>query len=180
MTQTGRDPLTGTARVLVDGNNLLGALRRGGAGATEAGLVARLRAAMPGVAVELVFDGPPQRGVERTLTGGVTVRFARMRSADQVLIDELERVGRTGGPAATGAILVVTDDRALRDALRARGGRSAGTAWLIRRLDRHRGAPAPRRMDVAAEDDDDREPWRPGRGATTKRGNPRHAPRQRR
>ena len=40
------------------------------------------------------------------------------------------------GALGTAAILVVTDDRDLRLGLRHKGARTAGTAWLLGRLDR--------------------------------------------
>jgi hypothetical protein len=64
---------------------------------------------------------------------------------------------------------VVTDDRELRNALHAKGARTAGTAWLIGRLDRPRlSAPSigNRRPPPSIErepDDDDRPAWKPGR-----------------
>ena len=49
------------------------------------------------------------------------------------LVDET-RV--SDGPLGTAAILVVTDDRDLRHGLQNRGARTAGTAWLLGRLER--------------------------------------------
>jgi hypothetical protein len=91
-------------------------------------------------------------------------------------------------------MLIVTDDRDLRHESRMRGARTAGSAWLLGRLDAGRLAapsignprPAKRSHHAASQhadaDDDrdaagaDRPGWKPGRGATTKRGNPRRAP----
>jgi hypothetical protein len=92
-------------------------------------------------------------------------------------------------------LLVVTDDRDLRHGARLRGARTAGSAWLLGRLDArrlsspsvgnpraargHAGPGHPPRGHPAADGDPaemDRPGWKPGRGATTKRGNPRRAP----
>jgi hypothetical protein len=64
----------------------------------------------------------------------------------------------------------------------ARGVRTAGTRWLIGRLDRGRlaapstGNPRGPVVPRGDESDDDRPGWRPGRGATAKRGNPKRRP----
>ncbi|HET8785985.1 MAG TPA: NYN domain-containing protein, partial [Candidatus Limnocylindrales bacterium] len=142
--------------------------------------IGRLRAAIPAsVAVELVFDGPPEPGLRgERIAAGVTVRHAGRRSADDVIVD---LVGRG---SAAGDVLVVTDDRELGAAVREYGGRTAGTAWLIGRLERpHLASPSvgnrrpPTARSPAApsssSDEPDRDPWKPGRGATVKKGNPR-------
>jgi hypothetical protein len=102
-------------------------------------------------------------------------------------------------PAAGGRprVLVVSDDAELGRRVRRRGAATAPVAWLVGRLARPKlvapaagrrrppvlpagspafpaGPAAPTEPDAAV---DDREPWRPGRGATKKRGNPRRAPR---
>jgi hypothetical protein len=197
------DPLVGTERLLVDGSNLLYALGRGRAGpAPAATLIGRLRGVIPpAVRIELIFDGPPDHGLRGTrIASGLTVRYSGRISADH-LLDRLvaDAIG-TGGTAeaaqaAGWAILVVTDDIELGRAIRRRGGRTAGAAWLVRRLDRPRlsspsaGArraprpPAPSNADGRPgpgggqapdpTDGDDGPRWRPGRGATKKTGNPR-------
>ena len=140
------DPLAGTERLIVDGSNLLHALGRGGHGpAPAATLIGRLRAAVPPVVrIELVFDGPPDRGMRGTrIASGLTVRHSAWSSADRV-IDRLvaDAIGSGGTPEAAytagSAILVVSDDLELGQAIRRRGGRTVGTAWLIRRLERER------------------------------------------
>jgi hypothetical protein len=193
--QTGRaDPLAGTERLLVDGSNLLHALGRGrGEPAPPATLIGRLRAVIPpGVRIEIVLDGPPEPGLRGTrIASGLTVRHSGRFSADS-LIDRLvaDAIG-TGGSteaarAAGDAILVVSDDIELGRAIRRRGGRTAGTAWLARRLERgilsspstgRPRPPAPRPAGSGAGDGpgetDDARRWSPGRGATKKTGNPR-------
>jgi hypothetical protein len=194
-TQDRTDPLAGTERMLIDGSNLLHALGRGKGGpAPAATLVGRLRAVIPAaVRIEIVFDGPPDRGLHGTrIASGLTVRHSGRYSADS-LIDRLvaDAIG-TGGTAdaahaAGAAILVVTDDIELGRAIRRRGGRTAGAAWLTRRLARPvlsapsigaRRSPGAPPATGQGSDDDDRPRWRPGRGATRKTGNPRRGRRR--
>ncbi len=178
-----RDPLIDTDRLLVDGSNLLHALARRGGPAPQAALIGRLRAAIPPtIGVELVFDGPPDRGMrDARIASGLIVRHAGRRSADETLLGLVDQARGAAGPSGAARILVITDDRELRSALHAKGARTAGTAWLLGRLERrasvapsvgNRRPPSPAPAGHAA-DDDDRRPWKPGRGATVKRGNPR-------
>ncbi len=196
MPQPDRDPLAATQRLLIDGNNLLHAISKaaGGTGAAPpAALIGRLRGAIPArVAIELVFDGPAERGLrnERIATG-LVVRYSGARTADSVILTIVEDVRVLEGAEGTATLLVVTDDRDLRHGTRLRGARTAGSAWLLGRLGSGRlaspsvGNPRPPRPSKAAagvaamdSDDDgtDRRGWAPGRGATTKKGNPRKAP----
>jgi hypothetical protein len=193
------DPLAGVTRLLVDGTNLLHALSRGPDRQPPAALIGRLRATIPPeAAIELVFDGPPEPGLRGVrIAHGVTVRYSGRFSADAILVTLVEDVAVAagaptgGGSPATDAILVVTDDRDLRFALQRRGARTAGTAWLVRRMERPRlmapsiGNPRPPRPPAIAQrpasagDADERTPWSPGRGATRKHGNSRRPPKTR-
>ena len=174
-----RDPLANTSRLIVDGSNLLHALSRGDQPQPPATLIGRLRAIIPaGTAIELVFDGPPERGIRgERIASGVRVRYSGGRTADWVILSLADDVRATAGPEATDELLVVTDDRDLRARLRTKGARTAGAAWLIGRLDRGRlsapatGNPRPPRGE-AGDTDEDRPGWKPGRGATTKRVRP--------
>jgi hypothetical protein len=198
---SARDPLAGVDLLVVDGSNLLHALR--GESATvgpPAALIGRIRGVIPaGTAIQLVFDGPPDRGLGTArIASGVGVRYSGRRSADDVIL-QLAR-GRADAGQLEGGLLVVTDDRELGGRLRRWAARVVGTAWLIGRLRRARlsspsaGRPkapveAPTGPGDAAEGgqakarDDERSPvrpaWQPGRGATAKRGNPRRAARSR-
>jgi predicted RNA-binding protein with PIN domain len=210
------DPLTDTDWLLVDGTNLLYALSKAPVAAPRSALIGRLRGAVPaGITIDVVFDGPAERGLrgERIATG-MKVRYSGPRTADAVLLSLVEEQRSAHGPLGTATLLVVTDDRDLRHALRLRGARTAGAAWLLGRLARGAGGragagqsrgstigagrprPAPSKgsippgprpghaADPSAGDadgpsEDARIGWRPGRGATTKRGNPRRAPRPR-
>jgi len=189
-----RDPLAATRRLLVDGTNLLHAMATSSAGAAPpAALIGRLRGAIPAAtAIELVLDGPPERGLRNErIASGLNVRYGGPRSADAVILTMIEDVRLVDGADGTAGLLVVTDDRDLRHSVRLRGARTAGSAWLLGRLDarklsspsvgnpraaRPAGPPSSNPTDPHGEPDDDRPGWRPGRGATTKRGNPRRAP----
>ena len=193
MPQPDRDPLAATRRLLIDGSNLLHALSRAPGGAPPAALIGRLRGAIPAaVAIELVFDGPPERGLRNErIASGLTVRYSGPRTGDAVIIGLIEDVRLLDGADGTATLLVVTDDRDLRHGSRLRGARTAGSAWLLGRLDARRrsspsvGNPRPARgvrpVSAASQIDGDpaemdRAGWKPGRGATTKRGNPKRAP----
>jgi len=202
-----RDPLAGVTRLLVDGTNLLYKLSRGPDRQPPAALIGRLRAVVPAeAAIELVFDGPPERGLRgERIAHGVSVRYGGRFTADTILVTLVEDAAmaaggpRGGGSPAADAILVVTDDRELRFALQRRGARTAGASWLISRMERPRltapsignprpprpptiTLPAPRSIRSGGELDQggpQREPWSPGRGATRKRGNARRDPKRR-
>jgi hypothetical protein len=207
-----RDPLTGVTRVLVDGSNLLHALANrspdpsgsrpeAGPRLPPSALIGRLRSVIPAeAAIELVFDGPAEPGLRgERIAHGVSVRYSGRHTADTILITLVEEVAVRGGALpgraspASDALLVVTDDRELRGAVTRRGARSAGTLWLVRRMDRPRlaapsvGNPRPPKLDQGPpgrttnrDGDGDRPGWSPGRGATRKRGNARPAPKSKR
>jgi hypothetical protein len=193
-------------RLLVDGTNLLHALRRrqapdqaGAALPGGAAIIGRLRASMPPtVEIELVFDGPPEHGAARRIASGITVSYSGRRSADAVIVDhaELAAFERSGssepGPEGHSGVLVVTDDAELRRAIRTAGASSARTAWLLARLDRPRlsspsiGRPTPAHINrpgsagnpFPPDDGSERPGWRTGRGATRKTGNPKRSPKR--
>jgi hypothetical protein len=179
-----RDPLSGVDRLLVDGSNLLPALARRGGAVPQAALIGRLRGAIPAtVGIELVFDGAPTPGIRgERIAAGLIVRHSGRRSGDDLLVDLVDQARAAVGAAGAAGLLVVTDDRELRASVAARGARTAGTGWLLSRLDRptiatpsvgNRRPPRPAAMPSSGRDEDERTPWKPGRGATVKRGNPR-------
>jgi hypothetical protein len=180
MSRRHADPLRSASRLLIDGTNLLYALG-GAAPLPPAAVVGRLRALVPpAVSLVVVLDGSPAPGArERQVASGVEVRYAGRRPADSLLRDLV-----AAGPTGT---LVVTDDGALATGLRALGASTAPTSWLAGVLDRQRlGAPAagrPGPVGAPPPPDRDADPerpgWRPGRGATVKRGNPKRHPRLR-
>ncbi|HVA86933.1 MAG TPA: NYN domain-containing protein, partial [Candidatus Saccharimonadales bacterium] len=174
--------MTGTQRLLIDGTNLLHAIHRGPFPAPAATLIGRLRGVIePAVRIELVFDGPQDRGLaDSRIASGLTVRYSGRISADAL-------IGRMVGEAVQpDTLLVVTDDAELSAEVRRRGGRTARTVWLTGRLDRSRLAapsigrakpPPPSESSAANADAPEPPGWQPGRGATTKKGNGRRRPR---
>jgi hypothetical protein len=204
MPQPDRNPLAATRRLLVDGTNLLYALSKTSTASPPAALIGRLRGAIPAATtIELVFDGPPERGLRNErIAAGVIVRYSGGRTADNVILTMIEDVRLIDGPDGTATLLIVTDDRDLRHGARLRGARTAGSAWLLGRLDSGRlaspsvgnprparsgrppasrtGATSPSTSPALSSDGDpaemDRPSWKPGRGATTKKGNPKKAP----
>jgi hypothetical protein len=193
-----RNPLAATQRLLVDGTNLLYSMSRGAGAAPPATLIGRLRAVVPAqVGIELIFDGPAERGLRgERIAAGTTVRYGGPRTADAVILSLVDDVRLVDGPDGTAGLLIVTDDRDLRHEARMRGARTAGSAWLLGRLGSGRlsspsvGNPRPPRPIAGSsggapsgpsadgtDDESARVRWQPGRGATTKRGNPRRAPR---
>src|SRR6187397_1808820 len=137
MPQPDRNPLVATRRLLVDGTNLLYALSKTSGAAPPAALIGRLRGAIPAATtIELVFDGPPERGLRNErIASGVVVRYGGGRTADNVILTMIEDVPLIDGPDGTATLLIVTDDRDLRHGARLRGARTAGSAWLLGRLD---------------------------------------------
>jgi predicted RNA-binding protein with PIN domain len=125
------DPLQATDWLLVDGNNLLHALSASKTPAPRSALIGRLRGAVPSsIAIDVVFDGPASPGLAgERIAPGLRVRYGGRRSADAVLLSMVEEIRATDGPAATAAILAVTDDSQLRHHLRTTGARTAGTSW---------------------------------------------------
>ncbi len=190
MSHAPRDPLRGVERLIVDGTNLLYALSRGTGPAPAPTLIGRLRGAIPpSIQIELLFDGPPEPGMRGTrIASGVNVRHSGRLSADELALRIVtdSTGGRPDPAGGTPALLVVTDDGRLARELRARGAATIGASWLVRRLDRPRlssvsaGRPRPIQPTADVSPDDSRVGWRPGRGATTKVGNPRRASRRRR
>jgi hypothetical protein len=173
--------------LLIDGNNLLHRV----VGAADAGalrsVLPRLSAAVPAsVATVLMLDGHPATGaVHRDhVRPIVEIRHAGSITADDALLDAI----RDTPADARHAITIVTDDIALSNRARLLGARTQRLAWLeqlIERPPRKRasiGAGRQVRESGARErtEDEAREPWRPGRGATRKIGNPRRSARSRR
>jgi hypothetical protein len=199
-------PFDGTERLIIDGTNLLYKLGTGPGGVAPASaIVGRLRGAIPlTITIDLVFDGVGH-GVYGRLAQKMAVRYSGRRPADDVILDlASEFTMQHGGPAAADRVLVITNDRGLRDLLAAKGSRTAPLQWLIGKL----GVPAPSvvpgmrapsigsrppgRGGGAAEgtryggggpgagDDEARRPWKPGRGATAKTGTPNKVARHKR
>jgi hypothetical protein len=143
-----RRVLEGVQRLVVDGTNVLFALRRSPAPLPATALIGRLRAIVPaGVEVVLVLDGTPQPGlVSRHVAAGVEVRYAGRWTADELIMHLAEH----DFAASSAGLLVVTDDIALAAAVRRAGGRTVRNGWLIDRLGRQRlSAPSSGRPNMA-------------------------------
>jgi rRNA-processing protein FCF1 len=191
-----RSPFDGTTHLIVDGTNLLYRLGGGGKASPPAAVIGRLRAAVPRtIAIDLVFDGAGH-GVFGRLAEGMYVRWAGRRSADDVILDlASEAAMEAGGPAGAGTVLVVTNDRDLAHRVAMKGARTAALQWLIHRMDLpvlaspaagNRRPPTIGAGSPGAgphpdgRDDEGRRPWKPGRGATAKTGQPRKVARHKR
>src|SRR5258706_16181305 len=125
--------MTGTTRLLVDGTTLLPQLSSGPERQPPAALIGRLRAAIPPqVAIELVFDGPAERGLRgERIAHGVSVRYGGRHTADTILVTLVEDVAMAagapagGGSPGPGAILLVTPPPALPPPLQHPGAPTA-------------------------------------------------------
>ncbi len=154
--------------LLVDGDNLLHDVRGGRDDGGVAWLLPRLaRWRPPDLRIVVALDGHPAHGdaSRRRAARGVEFHHAGGRS-DRGLA---ERARRNGGLARPVTWLMACLEEASpapgRDQARPAAGSIARTKPL-------RGAPAPSTADEAEP-----APWRPGRGATRKRGNPRRGTR---
>jgi hypothetical protein len=127
------------ARILIDGRNVQHALARvaGAADVPTAVLVARLRAAFsPPIEVELILDGHPGGSGSPfgRVAPGFQVVFTRHSTADQVIGQRVSEAFESLGAGGAWSVVVVTDDREVRDHARRSGVRVEGTAWLVGRL----------------------------------------------
>jgi len=131
-----RRVLEGVERLVVDGTNVLHALRRSTTPLPAAALIGRLRAIVPpGVSVIVVLDGSPEHGLaSRHVASGVEIRYAGRFTADEVIARLVEYEFAASSPG----ILVITDDIELTGIVRRSGGRTTRNGWLIDRLDRQR------------------------------------------
>lgn len=125
------------ARIVIDGRNAQRAMERGSAMGSmpTATLIARLRAAFsPPTEVELVLDGHPGGSPQGRVAPGLRVTFSRGATADAVIIERAAETLRDLGPVGAWSVVVVTDDREVRDGARRSGVRVEGTAWLSDRM----------------------------------------------
>ncbi|HET9794696.1 MAG TPA: NYN domain-containing protein [Thermoanaerobaculia bacterium] len=135
---------------LVDGNNLIGRIAGRPPGTDEERrrvqqtISARLRSGRSSVV--LFFDGEPSAGKREGWLGGLTVRYSGNRSADDAIIEAVERA------KARRDCHVVTDDRALAERARARGARALSTADFWGRMET---APGEAGKDARAVDVDE-------------------------
>ncbi len=173
-------PFDGIDKLLIDGNNLLHRV----SGAVDPGsirlLLARLSGAIPTTLPTVVMlDGHAASGTDRRqrIRRGLDIHHAGSISADEALLNLIRDMGYSDRAAA----VLVTDDRPLTEKARHLGARTKRLEWLEQILEHpprpgagtsigRSGVPKPK--DASAPDDE-RQPWAPGRGATTKHGNPR-------
>ncbi len=191
--EPGRRPSQGTWRevtelLLIDGDNLLRAVHADRDAGAVAWLLPRLWRWKPEqLRIIVALDGHPAPGESsrRRVAPGIEFHHSGSRSADDLLIETLG--ARPYSDRAR--TLIVTRDHALRDRARRTGGMTRTVDWLIAQLGSDAvasGGPGPRRPvgigqgraprhshPEPAEPDGSSQPWRPGRGATRKKGNPR-------
>jgi rRNA-processing protein FCF1 len=177
--EMGHGALDGIEVLLIDGNNLLHRVTGSVEPDAQRTLLPRLRALLPPtIATVMMLDGHADVGTSRTekIAHGFEIRHSGSISADDALL----HIVRNHEPGDRHEITVVSDDRALSDRVRHLGARTQRLAWLTNLLESPSARTTTigsgrRPVDAAArhENGDEREPWRPGRGATTKRGNSR-------
>jgi len=167
-----RQPFAAIEVLLIDGNNLLYRLGGSADPAALRGLLPRLAAAIPeDITTTVMLDGhsAPGSGRSQRVRRGFEIRHAGSRSADDALLDLVR-----ASPRGT---TLVSDDRALRDKAQHLGAHTERLAWLEALLQIGSARPGigsgNRPPPSANEPEPERTPWRPGRGATRKRGNPR-------
>ena len=177
---TAGTELAGVDRLLIDGNNLLHRVSGSVDLGAQRALLARLRGALPAnIHTTLMLDGHPASGTDRRqrVARNLDIHHAGSLSADDALLN----IVRDQSQAARGLMVLVTDDRALTDKARHLGARTKRLEWLEQLMTPGRLQPGHRRQvgigggarPPNETPDSEREPWRPGRGATRKRGNPR-------
>ncbi len=173
------DPFLGADRFIVDGRNVLGAMRRAGGDLPAQALIARLWTVVgTRTQIVVVFDGIRDGGaIVPERSSRLAVRWSRHESADDVIV-------RMVAEAPTGT-LVATDDIELASRSRALGATTVRSRQLVERFARQHtaapsvGAPRPprpsasRAAEAAGDNGPDRRAWKPGRGATHKTGNPK-------
>ena len=121
--------------LLIDGRNVQHAMVRGSGPVPTASLIPRLRAAFsPPTEVELILDGHAGGSPQGRVAPGFAVAFTRGRSADEVILERAAEAARAAGPVGAWSIVVVSDDREVRDGSRRSGVRIEGTAWLADRM----------------------------------------------
>jgi hypothetical protein len=184
--------------LLIDGDNLLHDVR----GSRDEGGVAWLLPRLSGWRPDHLFivvglDGHQAPGESRRkrVTRGIEFHHAGNRSADDMLITLVQAQPFTG----RGRTAVVTRDRGLQARAHRAGAATRSVDWLMKLVDSPAPAASkstkggkstkpikpvgigqgkpPRRRHFDAPDpkEAEREAWQPGRGATTKTGNPKRS-----
>ena len=128
-------------RVLADGNNLMFALRDLGVDVGRGGLCRLLGefAEATGLAVAVVYDGGAPEGplAQQLEDRRIAVWYGQDRPADEVLAEMI------AAHSAPRRLTVVSSDRAVRRAARARRCRLADSGQFARRLIEPPPAPSP-------------------------------------
>jgi rRNA-processing protein FCF1 len=180
--------LDGIDRLLIDGNNLLHRVSGGVDSGSLRLLLAKLSGAIPAeLPTVVMLDGHAASGTDRRqrIRRGLEIHHAGSISADDALLNVIKDLGHGGRAGA----VIVTDDRALTEKARHLGARTKRLDWLEQIMEHpprpgagtsagsgagssigRKGVPPSK---DASKDDEERQPWSPGRGATTKHGNPR-------
>ena len=182
--------------LLIDGDNLLHDVR----GSRDEGGVAWLLPRLSGwrpqhLRIIVGLDGhpPPGEASRKRVTRGIDFHHSRSRSADDMLIDLL----RAQPYAGRSRTAVVTRDRGLQARANRAGGITRSVDWLMQQVvgSQSRGGgqsgkttkpvgigqgkpPKKRHFDAPDPDEEARQSWQPGRGATKKTGNPKRSPKQ--
>ena len=169
--------LAGVTRLFVDGNNLLHRTSGGVDDGAQRLLLAKLSGAIPPeVHTIVMLDGHQASGTDRRqrVRRGLEIHHAGSLSADDALLNLIRDVAA----AERTQLTLVSDDRALYEKARHLGAKTQRLAWLQALLEKP--PTAGRKVTVGAgkappqqRRENEREPWKPGRGATKKRGNPR-------
>ncbi len=175
--------------LLIDGDNLLHDVR----GSRDEGGVAWLLPRLSGwrpphlrIIVGLDGHAAPGEASRKRATRGIEFHHSGRRSADDMLIDLLKAQPYAGRVRTA----VVTRDRALQARASRAGGSTRSVDWLMRQVAGPskatgrearpvgigQGKPPPRHRSDPADPDADQSAWRPGRGATRKKGNPKRSP----
>lgn len=175
----GSNAFDGIDQLLVDGNNLLHRVSGGVDPGQVRLLLARLSGVVPeAVGATLVLDGHAAPGTDRRqrVRRGLDILHSGSLTADEAMLNLI----RDASSFARAGITIVSDDRALVEKARHLGARTQRLDWLEGILS---GKPGKTQTHIgrrgiappaaAAETSPDRQPWKPGRGATRKRGNPR-------
>jgi hypothetical protein len=178
-----RSALDGIDVLLIDGNNVLHRLAGTADPAAQRTLLPRLRAAIPdGTGTIFMLDGRADAGTARRerVRPGFEIRYSgAAATADEALLALI----RDAHPDERHAMTLVSDDIALGNRARALGARTRRLVWLEELI----GSPRGRQASIGAgrraagqsagqaepQEGEERVPWKPGRGATRKRGNPR-------
>jgi len=168
--------------LLIDGNNVLHRVAGAADPTALRSLLPKLRAAVPEtVATVLMLDGHAETGSygRERIRRGFEIRHSGSFSADDALL----RLIRDAPASERAEMTLVSDDIALTNRARVLGARTRRLAWLEQII----GAPREKQASIGAgrrprasagqaqTTDEDGTPWQPGRGATTKRGNPRRS-----